>query len=147
MQIDAIDHLVLTVRSIATTCEFYSRVLGMQVVTFGEGRKALMFGSQKFNLHELGKEFDPKAAFPTPGAIDICLITITPLAEVVEHLQLAGIEIVEGPVRRTGATGQMVSVYFRDPDSNLIELSNYTEAQHGVAPDDLVASSRGQGHG
>ena len=147
MQIDAIDHLVLTVRSIATTCEFYSRVLGMQVVTFGEGRKALTFGSLKFNLHELGKEFDPKAAFPTPGAIDICLTTTTPLAEVIEHLQLAGIEVVEGPVPRTGATGQMVSAYFRDPDSNLIELSNYTEAQHGVAPDDLVASSRGQGHG
>jgi catechol 2,3-dioxygenase-like lactoylglutathione lyase family enzyme len=141
MQINAIDHVVLTVRSIAITCEFYSRVLGMQVVTFGEGRKALTFGSQKFNLHELGKEFDPKAAFPTPGAIDICLLTTTPLARVIEHLRLAGIEIVEGPVRRIGATGPMVSVYFRDPDSNLIEVSNYTEAQ-GVAPGDLYAASR-----
>jgi catechol 2,3-dioxygenase-like lactoylglutathione lyase family enzyme len=141
MQINAIDHVVLTVRSIAITCEFYSRVLGMQVVTFGEGRKALTFGSQKFNLHELGKEFDPKAAFPTPGAIDICLLTTTPLARVIEHLRLAGIEIVEGPVRRIGATGPMVSVYFRDPDSNLIEVSNYTETQ-GVAPDDLCGASR-----
>jgi catechol 2,3-dioxygenase-like lactoylglutathione lyase family enzyme len=141
MQINAIDHVVLTVRSIAITCEFYSRVLGMQVVTFGEGRKALTFGSQKFNLHELGKEFDPKAAFPMPGAIDICLLTTTPLARVIEHLRLAGIEIVEGPVRRIGATGPMVSVYFRDPDSNLIEVSNYTEAQ-GVAPGDLYAASR-----
>ena len=129
MQIEAIDHLVLTVRSIAATCEFYSRALGMQIVTFGEGRKALAFGAQKFNLHELGKEFEPKAGSPTPGAIDICLLTTTPLAQVIEHLRLVGIEIVEGPVRRTGATGPIISVYFRDPDSNLIEVSSYAEAQ------------------
>ena len=129
MQIEAIDHLVLTVRSIAATCEFYSRVLGMQVVTFGEGRKALAFGRQKFNLHELGREFEPKAASPMPGAIDICLLTTVPLTQVVEHLRSAGITIVEGPVRRTGATGPIVSVYFRDPDSNLIEVSNYAQVQ------------------
>ena len=145
MQIEAIDHLVLTVRSIAATCEFYSRALGMQVITFGEDRKALAFGSQKFNLHELGKEFEPKAASPTPGAIDICLLTTIPLARVVEHLRLAGVEIIEGPVRRTGATGPILSIYFRDPDSNLIEVSNYAEAQR-VAPDIPAAASRRRAH-
>jgi catechol 2,3-dioxygenase-like lactoylglutathione lyase family enzyme len=128
MQIEAIDHLVLTVRNIAATCEFYSRVLGMHVVTFGEGRKALKFGRQKFNLHELGKEFEPRAEAPMPGAIDICLLATTPLAKVLEHLRSAGVTIIEGPVRRTGATGPIVSIYFRDPDLNLIEIANYVEA-------------------
>ena len=124
MQIEAIDHLVLTVRSIEATCEFYSQVLGIQTLTFGEGRKALVFGSQKFNLHELGKEFSPAAAYPTPGAIDICLSTATPISEVIAHLQSTGVTIIEGPVPRTGAKGPITSVYFRDPDSNLIEVSN-----------------------
>ncbi|HEX7049479.1 MAG TPA: VOC family protein [Longimicrobiales bacterium] len=127
MQIDAIDHLVLTVRSIPETCDFYSRVLGMEVITFGGGRKALAFGAQKLNLHESGKEFEPKAAAPTPGAIDICLLTSTPLPEVIEHLSSAGVPIIEGPVRRTGAAGPILSVYIRDPDSNLVEISNRIE--------------------
>ena len=127
MQIDRLDHLVLTVASIAKTSDFYHRVLGMEVVTFGEGRKALSFGSQKINLHAQGKEFEPKAAAPTPGSADICLIASTPLAKVVAHLQSCGVSILEGPVRRTGATGPITSVYFRDPDSNLIEVSNYAE--------------------
>lgn len=125
MKITRIDHLVLTVRSIQATCDFYSRVLGMEVVTFGEGRKALAFGAQKFNLHEAGKEFEPKAGRPAPGAIDICLITDTPIDQVVRHLAAAGVPVVEGPVRRTGATGPILSVYFRDPDLNLVEVSNY----------------------
>jgi catechol 2,3-dioxygenase-like lactoylglutathione lyase family enzyme len=125
MQIEAIDHLVLTVRSIAVTCDFYSRMLGMEVVTFGESRKALSFGNQKLNLHEFGKEFEPKAATPTPGAMDLCLLTTTPIKDVILHLQSAGVDIIEGPVHRTGATGPLISVYFRDPDSNLIEVSNH----------------------
>lgn len=124
MQIESLDHLVLTVRSLAVTCDFYSRVLGMQVVTFGEGRKALAFGQQKFNLHEQGREFQPRAAQPVPGAIDLCLLTSTPLAQVIDELQAAGVGILEGPVRRTGAQGPILSVYFRDPDENLIEVSN-----------------------
>lgn len=128
MRIEAIDHLVLTVKDIARTCEFYSRVLGMEVVTFGEGRKALSFGSQKFNLHELGKEFEPKAGTPAAGAIDVCLVTNTPIQEVIAHLNSTGVQIIEGPVRRTGANGPVLSLYFRDPDSNLIEVSNYAEA-------------------
>lgn len=127
MEIEAIDHLVLTVRSIAHTCDFYSRTLGMQIVTFGEGRKSLRFGSQKLNLHEVSKEFEPKAAAPIPGAIDICFLTKTPLARVIEHLQRASVEIIEGPVRRTGATGPILSIYIRDPDANLIEISNYID--------------------
>ncbi|MCB1961515.1 MAG: VOC family protein [Rhodocyclaceae bacterium] len=124
MQISRVDHLVLTVKSIPVTCAFYERVLGMTPVSFGEGRKALTFGAQKFNLHQVGQEFEPKAHRPTPGAIDICLITDTPIATVVEELKNAGVEITEGPVRRTGATGPILSVYFRDPDGNLIEVSN-----------------------
>lgn len=127
MQIDHLDHLVLTVADIETTVDFYTRVLGMQAVTFGEGRKALVFGQQKINLHQAGREFEPKAERPTPGSADLCFIVATPLAEVVAHLQAQGVAIVEGPVQRTGATGPIRSVYVRDPDFNLIELSTPLE--------------------
>ena len=128
MKISRIDHIVLTVKSIDVTTEFYERALGMEVVTFGEGRKALSFGEQKFNLHEAGKEFEPKANKPTPGSIDICLITETAINEVIDELRLAGVSLIEGPVRRTGASGSIMSIYFRDPDLNLIEVSNYIQA-------------------
>lgn len=125
MKIDRLDHLVLTVKSITSTCDFYTQVLGMEVVTFGNGRKALSFGFQKINLHEQGKEFEPKAKQPVPGSADLCFITNTPIQGVTQHFSSCGIEIIEGPVKRTGATGVIVSVYIRDPDLNLIEVSNY----------------------
>jgi catechol 2,3-dioxygenase-like lactoylglutathione lyase family enzyme len=125
MRIERIDHFVLTVRDIEATCAFYARVLGMEVVTFGGGRTALRFGEQKINLHEAGKEFEPKALRPTPGSGDFCLITQVPLAEVVAHVRACGVAIVEGPVRKTGALGPMESVYLRDPDGNLVEVSRY----------------------
>lgn len=124
-QIDRIDHLVLTVQSLEKTIRFYTSVLGMTEETFREGRKALSFGNQKFNLHEKGKEFEPKAWAPSPGAIDICLITKTPLADVVAFLQAQSVSIEQGPIERTGATGKIMSVYIRDPDHNLVEISNY----------------------
>jgi catechol 2,3-dioxygenase-like lactoylglutathione lyase family enzyme len=124
IRIDHLDHLVLTVASIEESCDFYTRVLGMGVETFGEGRKALIFGNQKINLHQAGHEFEPKAERPTPGSADLCFISITPLDHVIAHLQAEGITIEEGPVGRTGATGPILSVYFRDPDQNLIEVSN-----------------------
>ena len=127
MRIERLDHLVLTVRDIAATCAFYQRVLGMEVVTFGEGRKALAFGQHKFNLHEAGREFEPKADRPTPGAIDLCLIAQGNLDDVIAHLKACGVPILEGPVKRTGARGPILSVYFRDPDLNLIEVSTYLE--------------------
>ena len=133
MQIDRIDHFVLTVRDIEATCEFYARVLGMQVVTFAGGRKALQFGRQKINLHEAGKEFEPKAMSPTPGSGDFCLITQTPLEDVIVHIRSCGIEIVEGPVHKTGAMGLIESVYLRDPDGNLVEVSNYVGCEPGRA--------------
>jgi len=114
MKIERLDHLVLTVADLTKTCEFYERVLGMETVTFGAGRKALAFGQQKINLHQAGKEFEPKAVKPTPGSGDLCFIASTPLAEVIEHLKREGIDIVQGPVPRTGATGPMQSVYFRE---------------------------------
>jgi catechol 2,3-dioxygenase-like lactoylglutathione lyase family enzyme len=125
IRINRLDHLVLTVADIDVTCDFYARVLGMGVVTFGEGRRALSFGSQKINLHQAGREFEPKADRPTPGSADLCFIAETPLDRVVAHLQTEGIEIEQRPVDRTGATGAIRSVYFRDPDRNLIEISNY----------------------
>lgn len=128
MQIDRIDHLVLTVADVSATCEFYSRVLGMQVISFGGGRRALAFGRQKINLHQYGSEFEPKAYDPTPGSADICLIASTPLAQVIEHLSSCGVSVIEGPITRTGANGPITSVYFRDPDGNLIEVSNYEVA-------------------
>ena len=127
MQIDHLDHLVLTVADVDATLDFYSRVLGMQLVTFGEGRKALAFGNQKINLHQAGREFEPKAERPTPGSADLCFIVATPLDEVIAHLEAHRVAIVEGPVKRTGATGPIRSVYLRDPDLNLIELSNLME--------------------
>jgi catechol 2,3-dioxygenase-like lactoylglutathione lyase family enzyme len=128
MRINAIDHLVLTVRDLQVTTAFYTRVLGMEAVTFGAGRRALAFGVQKINLHEAGRELEPKAATPTPGSADLCFVTSATPAEVLSHLQTCGVQVFEGPVTRTGAQGPIVSVYFRDPDGNLLELSSYPAA-------------------
>lgn len=122
--IDRLDHLVLTVRDVEATCRFYERVLGMERVTFS-GRVALAFGGQKINLHQAGREFEPKAARPVAGSGDFCLITKTPLEEVMRHLAAWCVPVEEGPVPRTGATGPIRSVYFRDPDGNLVEVANY----------------------
>lgn len=126
MKIDHLDHLVLTVADIAATVRFYTVALGMQEITFGGGRKALAFGSSKINLHEAGHEFEPKALRPTPGSADICLITEDPLDDVVAALGADAVKIERGPVARTGARGPITSVYIRDPDGNLIEISNYS---------------------
>jgi catechol 2,3-dioxygenase-like lactoylglutathione lyase family enzyme len=125
MKIEALDHLVLTVADVPTSCAFYTRVLGMEEVTFGAGRKALVFGAQKINLHQHGREFEPKARQPTPGSADVCLLTSSSAADVIEHLRRQNIAIEEGPIQRTGARGPIESVYFRDPDGNLIEVSRY----------------------
>ena len=125
MRIDRLDHLVLTVADIDATVAFYTRVLGMEAVTFGAGRTALAFGRSKINLHRAGHEFEPKASRPTPGSADLCLIAAGPLEQVIEDLAAHGIPVEEGPVERTGATGPILSVYFRDPDQNLIEVSTY----------------------
>ena len=125
MNIDRIDHVVMTVRDVDATCDFDARVLGMRVVTFAEGRKALAFGKQKINLHLAGREFEPKAAHPTPGSVDLCLITTGTLDDAIAQLALCGVPVLEGPVAKTGATGPLRSIYFRDPDANLIEVSTY----------------------
>jgi len=127
LRIDRLDHLVLTVASIEASCDFYSSVLGMDVSRFAEGRTALTFGRQKINLHEVGKEFVPRAAHATAGSGDLCLVSTIPLDDVVRHLNECEIAIIEGPVAKTGATGPIRSVYFRDPDGNLIEVSEYLE--------------------
>ena len=124
MKIASLDHLVLTVASIEATCAFYTAVMGMTVETFAEGRKALHFGDQKINLHLAGHEFEPKADTPVPGSGDLCFITQTPILEVVDTLKTHKVSIIAGPVPRTGAIGYLISVYFRDPDGNLIEVSN-----------------------
>lgn len=121
-----LDHIVLTVRSIDATCDFYAGVVGLEVRTFGDGRRALQIGQQKINLHEAGHEFEPKALRPTPGAGDFCLITDEPLEGVVSRLEQLGIAIEDGPVERTGAVGQLWSIYVRDPDGNLVEIANQT---------------------
>ncbi|ECE4441031.1 VOC family protein [Salmonella enterica] len=125
MIIDRIDHLVLTLSDISTTIRFYEEVLGFSAVTFKQNRKALIFGAQKINLHQQEMEFEPKASRPTPGSADLCFITSTPINDVVSEILQAGISIVEGPVERTGATGEIMSIYIRDPDRNLIEISQY----------------------
>jgi catechol 2,3-dioxygenase-like lactoylglutathione lyase family enzyme len=128
MNITNIDHIVLTVKDIDVTVQFYESVLGMVAERFGEGRVALKFGNQKINLHEQGKEFEPKANQPVPGSEDLCFITDSKLEVAMEHVQSKGVQIIEGPVTRTGATGSIISFYFRDPDKNLIEVANYVES-------------------
>ncbi|MFS0919419.1 NUDIX domain-containing protein [Brevibacillus sp. 179-C 1.1 NHS] len=123
--IDRLDHLVLTVKDIEATCHFYEKVLGMKAVTFGDDRRALHFGQQKINLHQIGEEFEPKAKQPMAGSADLCLVTSLPLEQVIQHINACGGHLVEGPVQKTGATGPIRSVYLRDPDDNLIEVSQY----------------------
>ena len=124
MEISKLDHLVLTVTDIEKTASFYVSVMGMKKEGFGAGRVALKCGSQKINLHERGIEFEPKANKPTPGSADLCFITRTPLDDAMAHVERCGVEIIEGPVERTGANGPIRSFYFRDPDQNLIEVAN-----------------------
>jgi catechol 2,3-dioxygenase-like lactoylglutathione lyase family enzyme len=125
MDIDRLDHLVLTVADIDATLDFYTRVLGMRAETFGEGRRALVFGRQKINLHQAGREFSPRAAHATAGSADFCLITGTPLAQVQAELAAHGVPVEVGPVPKVGALGPMHSVYVRDPDANLVEIAVY----------------------
>lgn len=125
IRVDRIDHMVLTVKNIQKTIDFYSSILGMHQETFGAGRRALSFGQQKFNLHEIGNEFEPKAKIPTPGSVDICLIASTPVTEILDFLKAMNVNIEQGPIFRTGAVGKINSIYIRDPDENLIEISNY----------------------
>lgn len=122
--IDAIDHLVLTVLDVEASLVFYARVLGMTPKRVGEGRGALHFGSQKINLQQLHKGVDPNTRHPTRGAGDFCLLTRTPIETVLAHLAAQGVAIVEGPIERTGAQGPIRSVYFYDPDENLVEVAN-----------------------
>jgi catechol 2,3-dioxygenase-like lactoylglutathione lyase family enzyme len=128
MHIDRLDHLVLTVADVDATVAFYVRVLGMEEVTFQGGRRALRFGQSKINLHPAGREYEPKAAQPTPGSADLCFISAMPLELVIASLKLNGVPIEEGPVSRTGATGPITSVYVRDPDRNFIEIGTYEPA-------------------
>lgn len=122
--IRSLDHLVLTVASIERTAAFYSSVLGMEVHTFGQGRVALHFGRQKINLHEIGRAVDSNVRHATPGSADFCLLTDTPLDELLAHLRSCGVRVIEGPVTRTGAVHGLKSVYFYDPDENLIEVAH-----------------------
>jgi catechol 2,3-dioxygenase-like lactoylglutathione lyase family enzyme len=127
VKVARLDHLVLTVTDLEATVDFYTRVLGMSVRAFEGGRLALRFGDQKINLHEAGHEFEPKARRPAPGSGDLCFVVEEPLSEWLDHLATLGVPALEGPVRRTGALGPMTSLYFRDPDGNLLEVSNYSE--------------------
>ncbi len=125
MNISHLDHWVLTVADIEVTLNFYQRVLGMEKQTFANNRVALTFGNQKINLHQAGNEPEPRANTPSPGSADLCFVTQSPLSGAMQHVRDCGIEILEGPVTRTGAMGPMMSFYFRDPDLNLIELCHY----------------------
>jgi catechol 2,3-dioxygenase-like lactoylglutathione lyase family enzyme len=125
VDITGVDHIVLTVANVDRTVDFYQRVLGMRPVTFGEGRRALAFGTTKINLHQVGQELAPHAAHAVPGSADLCFVATTPLDQVIAHLHACEVAVEVGPVTRTGAVGPIRSVYFRDPDANLLEISNY----------------------
>ncbi len=125
MNITHLDHLVLTVANIEITLNFYHRVLGMEKQTFASNRVALKFGNQKINFHQAGNEPEPKATMPLPGSADLCFVVQSPLSDAMQHVRDCGVDILEGPVARTGAMGPMASFYFRDPDLNLIELCHY----------------------
>ena len=128
MKVLALDHLVLTVGDPEATCAFYQTVLGLEAVDSEDGSKALVCGSQKIKLHQQGREPEPRAQRPTPGSADLCFITAASMPEVVAHLATCGVAIIQGPVRRFGARGPMESIYFRDPDLNLVEVANYGAA-------------------
>ncbi|AIN65831.1 MULTISPECIES: VOC family protein [Providencia] len=123
--INHLDHLVLTTTDQNACIDFYTHVLKMKLITFGEQRYALQFGEQKINIHQYGKEFEPKAHLPVPGSLDLCFISNTPINQIMTFIQQQGVEIIEGPVKRTGAMGEILSIYIRDPDLNLIEIANY----------------------
>ncbi|MGQ9857790.1 MAG: VOC family protein [Thermodesulfobacteriota bacterium] len=125
MRIERLDHLVLTVCDLEAAIVFYQRVMGMQPVTLADGRKALEFGESRINLHTRDTPARPKAKNPTPGSADLCFVSATPIRSVIEHLDRLGVPIEVGPVPREGALGNMTSVYFRDPDGNLIEVASY----------------------
>ncbi len=123
MKADRLDHLVLTVKDIETTCRFYAKVLGLDILTFEDSRQALTCGSQRIHLHQVGQELEPKAQNPTPGSADLCFLADISITKVIAHLEQCGVKIVLGPVERMGAAGQLESVYFRDTDLNLIEVA------------------------
>ena len=125
MYITNLDHLVLTVKDIHASIQFYTTILGMKLVSLAGNRQALQFGNQKINLHQQGDEIEPHAVQPTPGSADLCLITDISLEQVIDHVQSCGVTILAGPVPRSGATGDLLSIYLRDPDGNLIEISNH----------------------
>ena len=125
MLISTLDHLVITVHNIEKSCTFYETVLGLEIISFGDGRKAIKVGDQKISLHQTGKEISPCAKHPTPGSADICFTTPKPISDYLRHLKNSGIDIELGPVKRHGVFGAMDSVYFRDPDGNLLEVSHY----------------------
>ena len=127
MEVDRFDHVVFAVRDVDRTCAFFARVLGMEKITFDGGRVALGFGRHKINLHQAGREYQPRAAQALPGTQDLCFITRVPLAEAMAHARACGVGVELGPVRKSGALGEMQSFYFRDPDGNLVEVSNYPE--------------------
>jgi len=129
IELDRIDHVVFTVRDVEATCAWYSRVLGTNVVTFGDGRKALQVGHCKINLHQTGRELEPKAARPGPGTQDICLVATSSMQDILDHLADASVPVIEGPVAKTGAMGPIESIYLRDPDDNLVELSWYADSE------------------
>ena len=143
MLISHVDHLVLTVADIPRTLDWYQRVLGMRHVKFAGERHALAFGQQKLNLHQAGRELEPKAARPVPGSADLCLISARPLTEVQAHLHACDVRVEQGPVARTGATGPITSVYLRDPDGNLIEIATYDPIQ---SPDPAPYQSTADSH-
>lgn len=127
IELDRLDHLVLTCRDLDATAAWYERVLGMRRVTFAQNRTALAFGNQKINLHQQGREVKPNAAAAAPGTADICFITSQPTEDVVAHLGACGVTIERGPVAQSGALGAMTSVYMRDPDGNLVEVARYDQ--------------------
>ena len=124
MKVNKLDHLVITAKNLDRTIAFYTRVLGMELVTFADGRKALQFGAQKINLHEAEKEFEPHALHPLPGSADLCFITETPMPLIISHLDSCEIPVIAGPLEKTGANGPLLSIYIHDPDGSLIEIAN-----------------------
>ena len=120
----SLDHMVVNISDMDRSCDFYARVLGAEIVEFGAGRKAVQIGNQKLNLHDTGARAAPIAQNPCVGGADLCILTETPISDVVQHLETLAVSIIDGPVERTGATGPIWSIYIRDPDGNLIEISN-----------------------
>lgn len=142
MRLEGLDHIVLTVADVERTCHFYGELLGLEILRYAHGRRAVLFGGQKISLHQHGREFEPHSREPTPGAVELCFIATEPVTQVADELERKGVDILLPPHPRTGARGALQSLFLYDPDGNLVEISNYVDGAGNPAAEERAIRER-----